>query len=262
MEQADLADSLRRHGVDVSSLAPVFSRGDEWIYQLMVPAESAVAQWQLLRDLVPETGYWPVVGWGIRWLDNNAWYVRHLHSSSTADILADSERIDLDRWRDDQARAWAEILQEDGESVESSDDPLYDVRGEWPGDVAPISAFYTPTKYATRDPVPLVPIALAPATAGWQVPAVLRFAMGAASPAVHAAMLRRWETSHSAELVCMLPDLMEMRISRPPTTRGDALALAEEQFVYCRDIVIQGTETIEALAASLLNGTVWFFWWD
>ncbi|WP_414650247.1 DUF4253 domain-containing protein, partial [Duganella sp.] len=34
------------------------------------------------------------------------------------------------------------------------------------------------------------------------------------------------------------------------------------QYLYCADIVDQGTESIEALAATLLNARVWYFWWD
>ena len=47
-----------------------------------------------------------------------------------------------------------------------------------------------------------------------------------------------------------------------PATKEEALALAWEQFVYCPDIVTQGTETVEVLAAALLNGPVWLFLWD
>ena len=35
-----------------------------------------------------------------------------------------------------------------------------------------------------------------------------------------------------------------------------------EQFAYCPDIVDQGAGTLEALAAVLVNASVWFFWWD
>jgi hypothetical protein len=40
------------------------------------------------------------------------------------------------------------------------------------------------------------------------------------------------------------------------------ILLAKEQYAYCADIVEQGVGTIEALAATLLNGHIWFFWWD
>jgi hypothetical protein len=48
----------------------------------------------------------------------------------------------------------------------------------------------------------------------------------------------------------------------PPTTRPEALRLAKLQYHYCSDIVTQGVGTIDALAARLLNGYSWSFWWD
>jgi hypothetical protein len=32
--------------------------------------------------------------------------------------------------------------------------------------------------------------------------------------------------------------------------------------MYCEDIVIQGTQTVENLAAGLLGNNLWYFWWD
>jgi hypothetical protein len=75
-------------------------------------------------------------------------------------------------------------------------------------------------------------------------------------------MAKRWHERYGAEIVGMLPDLIEMWVACPPTTREDALDLAKGQDIYCPDIVDQGTGTIQALAAGLLNGTAWFFWWD
>jgi len=42
----------------------------------------------------------------------------------------------------------------------------------------------------------------------------------------------------------------------------DQRSLAREQYAYCNDLVDQGTESVAALAAGLLDGTVWYFWWD
>jgi hypothetical protein len=260
---SQLETVLRRHGVDVSSLALVFSREDEHIYQIVVPAHSAVEQWRKLRLLTDESGYWPVVGWGSRWLGEDETYADHLLGGASAQILGESWHVDLARWREARVAEYVEVLQEDEESEEAPDDPFYDIHGRWPDDVEPYTEFDSPTSAAVHGPIPMTPIALVPAAEGWQVPAVLRFDRGYAYPPhVHVAMLRHWSEQYGAELVCMLPDLMEMQVARPPTTREAALVLAEEQFIYCQDIVIQGTQTIEALAAGLLHGTVWFFWWD
>jgi len=50
--------------------------------------------------------------------------------------------------------------------------------------------------------------------------------------------------------------------ARIAATRDEALALALDQYVYCYDIVDQGTETVDALSAVLECSDYWFFWWD
>ena len=60
----------------------------------------------------------------------------------------------------------------------------------------------------------------------------------------------------------MTRDVIEMQVARPPLDRAEALHLAVEQYGYCRDIVDQGVRTLDHLAALLLGGTVWYFWWD
>jgi hypothetical protein len=76
------------------------------------------------------------------------------------------------------------------------------------------------------------------------------------------AVQKRWHWKFGAEVVCIADDVVEMTVSRPPTDRTSALELAREQYVYCEDLVVQGTLTLERLAASLLGAKKWFFWWD
>ena len=52
-------------------------------------------------------------------------------------------------------------------------------------------------------------------------------------------------------------DVVEAFVSRPPKDQMAALKLAKEQMIYCIDIVAQGTDTVEALAAGLLNRKKW-----
>jgi hypothetical protein len=40
------------------------------------------------------------------------------------------------------------------------------------------------------------------------------------------------------------------------------MLLARDQYLYCEDNVEQWTRTLEALAARLLRGEAWYFWWD
>jgi hypothetical protein len=60
----------------------------------------------------------------------------------------------------------------------------------------------------------------------------------------------------------MSADTVELDVSCPVVGRERALALAREHFIYCYDIVHQGTGTLDHLAATLSNSGVWFFWWD
>jgi len=82
------------------------------------------------------------------------------------------------------------------------------------------------------------------------------------SPVVHAAMARRWWSRHGAVPVAFAGDVAEYRIARPLKTPEQAIAVALEHFAYCPDSVLQGMETIERLAASLIGARFWSFWWD
>ncbi|WP_278985274.1 DUF4253 domain-containing protein [Sphingobium yanoikuyae] len=82
------------------------------------------------------------------------------------------------------------------------------------------------------------------------------------SPEIHVAALRYWHHRYGAELIGLNGDTINMRASRRPSTKAEALNLARDQFYYCADIVYQGTETLAPLAAGLMDSDWWFFWWD
>jgi hypothetical protein len=109
-----------------------------------------------------------------------------------------------------------------------------------------------------------VHIALIPTDDWTEIPAYLRYGNWNECPApeYQVAALRSWRDRFGAELVGMAFDTINMRVSRRPGTREEALALAQEQYVYCSDIIDQGTQTYSRLAASLMSSNWWFFWWD
>ena len=261
---AELAALLQAQGIDATTLALTLSRGDERIYELAVPPHEMLERWKALRDFAPATGHWPVLGWGTRWLDNVPEYRARVESGSTAEILAESERGDLARWRQERIDEDLALLREDAVEygLEEPNDPFADVQGDWPKGIAPYTSFKTARSNEVREPISPLPIALIPTTVSWQAPAYLRFDAGFISPAIHTAMARRWHEQSDAEIIGAFPDMLEMLVSRPPLTREDAVDLAREQYIYCNDIVSQGTGTLQALAAGLLGGTAWFFWWD
>jgi hypothetical protein len=107
-------------------------------------------------------------------------------------------------------------------------------------------------------------IALIPVEKSWMIPAFLKIGGWNECPtaAEHSAIFKYWDERYGITVAGITADVIELEIQHPPTTREQALQLAEQQFIYCPDIVYQGTETIAALASTLINGSVWFFWWD
>lgn len=109
-----------------------------------------------------------------------------------------------------------------------------------------------------------VVIALCNVNHPWEVAAVLRPGGWSECPdaSVHFAFFKRWHERYGAVPVAMTDDVIEFTVARPPQTAGDAMSLAEEQFVYCADIVHQGVQSLSTLASLLRGGKRWFFWWD
>ena len=79
---------------------------------------------------------------------------------------------------------------------------------------------------------------------------------------IHVAIHKRWRDRYGSSPIVISADVVECHVSRPPDNEQAALELAREQYAFCPDIVDQGTETISALAASLLGSPRWYFWWD
>lgn len=71
---------------------------------------------------------------------------------------------------------------------------------------------------------------------------------------------RYWYEKYSAVPAVIGHDTLEF-IAKP-VEKNDAMALAMEQYVLCPDIVDQGIGTVGALADTLMQSSVWFFWWD
>jgi hypothetical protein len=56
---------------------------------------------------------------------------------------------------------------------------------------------------------------------------------------------------------------IELLIKRPPTEQIQKLKIAQEQYKYNGVDVFEGeVDSIETLAATLLQSTIWRFWWD
>ncbi|MCK6575988.1 DUF4253 domain-containing protein [Myxococcota bacterium] len=73
------------------------------------------------------------------------------------------------------------------------------------------------------------------------------------------ARLEAWDATHGLELESFDGSSLTVRLLRLP---DDLDAFSEEVYAFCPDIVWQGCETVEALAASIAETSTVFLWWD
>jgi Domain of unknown function (DUF4253) len=155
--------------------------------------------------------------------------------------------------------------QNNPDDVDSEDEEFFEsVRGDWPSTGYVIDAPTVISDASTGEMLSQVRILLVPAKSDSELPAYLKWGAWNECPEaqVHVAMLRKWKSIYDTELVGLTGEVMNLRVRKRPQNRAEALELALEMFAYCPDIVVQGTETVEALAASLLESDYWYFWWD
>lgn len=143
-------------------------------------------------------------------------------------------------------------------------DPVEPAVGAWPTASQGDPGLTVTTNILTQKPLDKVYIVLVPTDDWTTIPAYLRWGGWNENPPAeyHVAALRRWRDLYGAELIGLSFDTMNLRVTRRPKDRDEALALAKEQYIYCADIIDQGTETYSNLAATLMNSDWWFFWWD
>jgi hypothetical protein len=130
-------------------------------------------------------------------------------------------------------------------------------------DPAALAAAYDQPQFsfASRDTV----IGLIEARHGYEVPGLLSW-NGAANydfdAALHVAVLRSWQERYGAELVALTVDQIELLVARPPQDLATIAQVAVEMYGYCPDLVVQGTDTVDALANEYVPRRCWSFWWD
>ncbi len=137
--------------------------------------------------------------------------------------------------------------------------------GEWPAaSTIAGGALTIATDVLSGKPLQRVHILLIPTTKSWEVPAYLRWGNWNACPppAHHVAALRHWNERFGVELVGINRDTLNLLAARRPADRQTAIALAREHYKYCPDTIDQGVGSVSALAAMLMSGDWWFFWWD
>jgi Domain of unknown function (DUF4253) len=119
---------------------------------------------------------------------------------------------------------------------------------------------HRPTDISCTASIENVLIVLIPTVRPWEAAAYFHFGGWNACPApwVHVAYAREWSVRFGARLVALTHDVLEFEVSRPITSREDAVAMAAVHAHYCSDTV----SSIAQHAAYLLDAPLWRFWWD
>ena len=202
------------------------------------------------------------------------------HTVTPRDIIAAAAGLDCERWLDEREREMRENIKAlpagppeqsfwrrpsgfGASSKPPSVSALFP-QGPWPTDAAPNREVSSLTNVLRRTPLPELYVALLPTREAWQAGAHTKFGgwNECPSPEVQVSFAKRWFGLHAASVVANTGDVLEFRVDQPMGSGVAAMAMAREQFLFCEDIVYQGVGTIDALAATLLGATVWYFWWD
>ena len=186
------------------------------------------------------------------------------------DILAEAKSInfpdDLLRFRREEfARAMAVLSKTNPSiSIELDEEEYVPPLGDWPAEASNSPGLSVLYDFAARKIRSSVRIALIPTDDPTTIPAHLHWGNWNACPppAHHVAALRLWRDRYGAELVGIDGDTLNLRVSRKPATREEALELARVQHIYCNDIIDQGVGSYRALATELMAHDWWYFWWD
>ena len=147
-----------------------------------------------------------------------------------------------------------------------AEDEYYDSLepGEWPSKPVAKQELGAHLEILSNKPKNKVYIARIPTIRSYEIPAYLKYGGWNECPAPeeHVAMLRHWTEKFGAEIYAITEDVIECAVKAPPKNNEESMKLAKDQFAYCSDIVFQGTESLELLAASLKDSHAWYFWWD
>jgi len=128
----------------------------------------------------------------------------------------------------------------------------------------PTHRFEALTDFSTGRVVKEAIIAKIPTDKPWE--AAAWFPMGGFNdcpvPEEQVAVFRYWYEKYGAVPALVTHEIWELYVENPIETEEAAKVAAMEQYAFAGDIVWQGVGTVNALAGTLLNSTVWCFWWD
>lgn len=215
---------------------------------ITVAGGDAIRELERLRQDSPTTGLVPILFGNADSFETATEFLADTGDPSV--LLQKTREINVAAWLIDKGDEYADFLQ--------------DRDGEWPTETFEEMGIVTHLQTLTRKPYDQVIIGLLRIDAPWQAFTHLNWGGWNDCPSSieHGALHRHWQGEWGAEVVSITDSVVQCIVSRPPSNRDAALRLAREQYAYCYDIVEQGTGSIAALAAGLVDSNYWYFWWD
>jgi Domain of unknown function (DUF4253) len=244
------------------------SAGDEKIFRGELPAGRVVETWMKLAGAASETKYWPIIRGA---LEDDHEPVECDVDAVLAAVPAGRIREILKPRMEERREALAQIMSEFAQATDMDElARLADVTGinlfganveePWPTEAPERVSFHTVRELKGGPAVVL----LVRVEHSYEVPAHLGFGgwNDCPSPELQVAALREWHKEYNAVPACITGDVLECAVVKRPQTEGEAMKLAAEQWIFCDDIVSQGTQTVRKLAMEIRRSLNWFFWWD
>lgn len=261
-----LADRLTTAGFATETLESLAKTDQGEIWSITSPGgQPAIDLWHKLRSQIHVTMHTPIVIGETSSFDEESTVERLANPLERVEAvlrtaaMTDGKEI-LDR-RAEESEIHRKSEEEDDPDASEGD---YDRTGEWPVICTPTSTEFNTVSDTDGRPFASVTVALVPTIASWMAPAYLQIGGWNACPSAedHVSVLKYWTRLHATDVFAITHDAIEVHVTNPPTTRDQAMRLAREQYAYCPDVIEQGSDTIANLAATLLGGRSWFFWWD
>jgi hypothetical protein len=265
-----LAKLLIENGLEPDSFTT--SATGEAIFRGEVPAGRVMQTWVNVAKSAAETKYWPIIRDGSD--DIHEQTERDPASILTAAPVGNIREILQPRMQErlnslrEMMPEFAEATDMDRLAAMADASGIYSfgertqIEQVWPVDTpAPTRARFQTLKRAKGTPSVLL---LVRVEHSWEVPAYLEFGgwNDCPAPELHVAVLREWRNNYRAAPACITGDVLECVVIKRPQTEAEAMKLAAEQWIFCEDIVGQGTQSVRKLAMEIWRSPTWFFWWD
>ncbi len=232
-------------------------RGEQ-AWRLEVPGgKAALDTWMSLRDRHDRTGLWPVLlGPDASVVDQLTWRVS---------ILAeDRPGIPLIDETPPAPELFVQWMGDPAEDDYLNDVPRHLAKLEADQDLIRARLAARPLADAVRAVSgERIHLALVPAAASWEVPALLSWSGGEGhgiSGAEHLSVLHFWQEAYGADLVSLGLETLECLVAEPPEDARGAFELAVQQYAYCPHLMDHLAPAMGALAATLF-GRHWIFDW-